>query len=333
MELIGREVAGLRAGTPQVFQNLTLVPLLGGRAGDADYLTLDEALAAGTARVTEVDESGSVPQLQFQNSGEWAVLLLDGEELVGAKQNRVLNLSILAPARQEIAIPVSCVEAGRWSHVSPAFAAAPRTQYAAGRAKKMAAVSATMRRSGERSSDQHEVWEDIAAKAERLSSPSDTGAMAAMYDSHATDVEAFVHELPWVERQCGAAFAIGGELVGMDLFDHQVTLRKLLPKLVRSYGLDAIDARISNTQRHGTTTGVEATASFLRQVAQADGQAFAAVGEGADVRLSGTRLTGGALIARERIIHLSAFCLDAAAGPGERSAGTRISRPSARRRQ
>jgi hypothetical protein len=26
------------------------------------------------------------------------VLLLDGEELVGAKQNRVLNLTVLAPA-------------------------------------------------------------------------------------------------------------------------------------------------------------------------------------------------------------------------------------------
>jgi hypothetical protein len=40
--------------------------------------------------------------------------LLDGEELIGAKQNRALNLTILAPAKQVIVIPVSCVEAGRW---------------------------------------------------------------------------------------------------------------------------------------------------------------------------------------------------------------------------
>ncbi len=56
----------------------------------SEYLTLDEALAAKTATVTEVSESGSVPELYFQNEGDLPVLLLDGEELVGAKQNRVL---------------------------------------------------------------------------------------------------------------------------------------------------------------------------------------------------------------------------------------------------
>jgi hypothetical protein len=39
-----------------------------------------------------------VPQLLFINDAMRPVLLLDGEELVGAKQNRVLNLTVLAPA-------------------------------------------------------------------------------------------------------------------------------------------------------------------------------------------------------------------------------------------
>jgi hypothetical protein len=62
---------------------------------------------ASPARVTELGAGGSVPELRFENLGEKPVLLLDGEELVGAKQNRALNLTILAPAKQVIVIPVS----------------------------------------------------------------------------------------------------------------------------------------------------------------------------------------------------------------------------------
>src|SRR5262245_14278026 len=95
------------------FKNLTLNALTGPSC-EPDYLTLDEALDSNTAHVTEVSESGSVPELVFKNEHDRAVLLVDGEELIGAKQNRILNISILVPARSTLTIPVSCVEAGRW---------------------------------------------------------------------------------------------------------------------------------------------------------------------------------------------------------------------------
>ena len=102
-------------GQPQVVHNLTLYPLLAEGPPEAGYRVLDEALAAGCTRVTETSEGGSVPELRFKNDCEIPVLLLDGEELVGAKQNRILNLTLLVGAHQDIVIPVSCVEAGRWS--------------------------------------------------------------------------------------------------------------------------------------------------------------------------------------------------------------------------
>jgi hypothetical protein len=332
MELLTQTLDALEIGAGRPHANLTMFPLLGGRAGDPDYHTLDEVLAAGTARVTEISDSGSVPELRFRNAGDWAVLLLDGEELVGAKQNRVLNLTILAPAGKEIRIPVSCVEAGRWSHVSAEFAAAPRAQYAAGRAKKAAAVNASLRETGQRRSDQGEVWADISAKARRLAAASDTEAMAAIYEGHAANVDAFVEALPAVERQAGALFAINGELVCLDLFDHPATLRKLLPKLVRSYALDAIDAGIPS--RGGGPAGVTAAVNpkaLIEEVRRADPQAFPAVGEGEDLRLTGKGLTGGALIARGRVVHLSAFRVEVSEQADHATIRSRISRPSVRR--
>ena len=152
------------------FHNLTLFPLLTGQPGVPDYQTLDEAMANRAARIQEVSESGSVPQLMFFNDGAVPVLLLDGEELIGAKQNRILNLTILAPARTALPIPVSCVESGRWTYRSAEFAAAPRAHFAEGRARKTEQVTRAMKESKGRArhSDQSEVWADISAKAGRM---------------------------------------------------------------------------------------------------------------------------------------------------------------------
>src|SRR5262245_61155703 len=142
---------------------LAMFPLLARHPVEPDYLTLDEALGSGMARVGEIGEAGSVPELLFRNDGDTPVLMLDSEELVGAKQNRVLNLSILAPAHAETKIPVSCVEAHRWRYRSRHFGSSDHAFYASGRAAKMSQVSASLASEGSRRSNQHAIWDDIEA--------------------------------------------------------------------------------------------------------------------------------------------------------------------------
>jgi hypothetical protein len=47
---------------------------------------------------------------------------MSGEQLLGAKQNRVLNISIMVASKSDLPIPVSGVEAGRWRYQSRKFA-------------------------------------------------------------------------------------------------------------------------------------------------------------------------------------------------------------------
>ena len=112
MQIIQDTVAGLELGAPVVHQRMAMFPLLNRKSDAASrtYVTLDEALESATAQVSEVSDGGSVPELLFKNSGDKPVLLVEGEELVGAKQNRTLNVSILAPPGRETRIPVTCVE-------------------------------------------------------------------------------------------------------------------------------------------------------------------------------------------------------------------------------
>jgi hypothetical protein len=295
-------LAAVRAGEPSVHGTLGVVPLIADDGAPPPWVTLDQALARGGLRVTEVSDSAAVSELKVVNALEVPVLLLDGEEVVGARQNRVFNLTLLIPAGAELLIPVSCVEAGRWRHISPEFRPAPRAQYAAGRSERVGQVSESLARAASRASDQSRVWENIEGKRRRLDVESPTRAMSDIYERFEASIGEHVRAFPAVPGQVGAVFTLAGEVAGMDLFGAAATLEALLPKLIRSYALDAIEAPPGETPPE--PAAVEA---FLDQVRDADVAEFEAIGLGKDLRLHGERLVGAALVDGDRLVHLCAF--------------------------
>ena len=327
MQQIASTLAELKVGEQISFKNMDLFPLVNGVEGPVDYLTLDDALAEGFAEVTEVSEGGSVPDLRFLNNGDQPVFLLDGEELIGAKQNRVLNLSILAPAKESITIPVSCVEAGRWAHRSREFSSSSRAHFSQGRARKVASVSASLMERAVPRSDQGAVWDDISMKAERMESHSATDAMSDIFEQYEKNVDQFVERFAAIEGQVGAVFCINGEITAVELFDHPDTFAKLLAKLIRSYALDAIEATAADT----IATPGETIEHFLNGVAASETVGFPAVGLGEDFRLNDPNIAGGALMVDDTIVHLVAFSRVRGDDEGHQHSAA-LARPSARRR-
>ena len=328
MWTLQEEFSRIEIGQSARLRNLTLFPLVRKSipVQQLDYLLLDDGIAQGKVRVTELNAGGSVPELRLENSADLPVLLVDGEELVGAKQNRVLNLTILAPPKHTTVIPVSCVEAGRWSWAASDLRTADHIMYSGLRAKRVLHVTQSMRLRGSHLSNQEEVWGDIAGKAARLHTKSPTSAMFAMYESHANSIEEFIRAFSWAERQCGVAFAISGRLLGLDIFDHPETMRRFFQKLIRSYALDALDSAPGPNE----AMRPELLIGFLDQIATAQSFSNNALGLGKDVRFSGPRISGAALWAQDRYVHICAFAAESEK-PEHSSFWTRISRPSHRR--
>src|SRR5205823_4419322 len=131
----------LQLGDPIEHRGVVIAPLFPRRQPIAEYLTLEDALPLGF-RVEEVGSAGSVPELAVHNPLEANVLLYDGEELLGAKQNRILNVTVLVAGQSETVIPVSCVEEGRWSARSAAFSSARHAAYPELRRQKAEQLSA-----------------------------------------------------------------------------------------------------------------------------------------------------------------------------------------------
>src|SRR5215207_2581204 len=198
----------IQLGDATAHRGVVIALLFPRRQPNAAYVTLEEALPLGF-RVTEVDAAGSVPELRVANPLDSSVLLYDGEELLGAKQNRILNVTVLVPAASETKVPVSCVEEGRWHARSAAFAPAQHAAYPELRRRKAEPLSAAPLELGVA---QAAVWEEVRAKAERLRVDSATSAQADIYRSREDELAELRRTFPLQPGQSGALLTLGGRV-------------------------------------------------------------------------------------------------------------------------
>jgi len=178
----------LRVGRAQVFRQIAVYPLVGETNGGPDYLTMAAALDSKVMEVTEIDEDGSVPELMVRTHSPLSILIIDGEELIGAKQNRVVNSTILLNRQAETKIPVSCTEAGRWAYKSANFASSDVVMERKARARKSHSVKQSLQSSAGHASDQSGVWDDIAELSAKACAPSPTSAMKDVFDQRRADI-------------------------------------------------------------------------------------------------------------------------------------------------
>jgi len=328
--LIHEYLSGLKLGRKQSYRNLTVFALLSDYALDLDYLTLDEALSGNLIDVVEKDRDGTVPELKVVNKSDRMVLILDGEELVGAKQNRIVNTTILIAGNSTTVIPVSCVEQGRWSYRSDKFSSEMRLMASTLRAHKADQVKYSLKNRGNFRSNQGEIWNEISAKAFRMAAESPSMAMSEIYRKEAPSLQKYIKHFDLSDSQVGAVFMINGKVAGMDCFGKAETFSKVFEKLVESYALDAIDS--SGRDRAKAKKGSKNDAAkFLEASADCRVETHKSVGQGTDCRLDSDQSTGFALAHEDRVLHTSLF--SRAAENNRRIPGSRMIRFSHRRRR
>jgi hypothetical protein len=290
-------------GYPSAHNALLVFPLQSEPAGPGGrYQLLEEALATGGFRISEVSDSGIVSGLLATNDTSDPVFLLDGEELIGAKQNRVLNVSIMLAPKSTTEIPVSCVEAGRWRSESDNFRAPGRVHFSRGRADKLRQVSESLRMRGRAESDQSAIWDAIAAKSARMRVDSPTAAMAAIYERRGDDLQSYIDGFEVRAGQVGAIYVIGSKIAGLDLFDSEQTYSRLAHKLISSYAVDAMeDDTVTGAVEQNTVK------AFLEKLTLASSRRYPAAGLGENVRLEASGLVGAILEVDGLCVHIAAF--------------------------
>jgi hypothetical protein len=227
---------------PIQVDSLTLTPIVATAAAlkdtkDDALLVLDEAMTGKQVKIQEIAE-GSVNSLTFVNSADRPVFILAGEVILGGKQDRIIGRNTVIPAKTTQAVPVYCVEHGRWDGTTKEFTTAK-------------ALAHNRLRGRASYAQQRDVWNEVAAKnvARKTTSASDTYRRVAQQQSDGTlaamerQVTAALAQLSLSDRDrmVGFAVAINGSMATVDLFGSPALFKKLETKLVRSYLTEAVD--------------------------------------------------------------------------------------------
>lgn len=311
-------LARLALAPRQSYKALTLWPLIlradAPASGAPAYEALADAFEARRLRVDEVGRGGQVPVVRVENRGDVAVLVLFGEELRGAKQNRVANASFLVPAASEVVIDVSCVEAGRWSRPEGAHFSATRDVLSHALRKKMAMkVHQSRERLGRFAADQHEVWEEVAARLSHSGATSPTAAYADYLHSRRSDAADYAAAFHPIERQVGFVAAIGDSICGLEIVGRPEVFARTFAGLTRAYVVDAVDAALVKVRESGAPGAArfDAPEPFLAALAGAPASGKASLGLGEDFRVNERAIGACALVAGD-VVHLTAFPTDGA---------------------
>jgi hypothetical protein len=304
-------LSNLQLGTVQSYHHISLIPMSAAVNGTPHYVALADAMGAKTLTVTEVSEGGSVPQLLVMNDGGQPVLIIDGEELLGAKQNRVLNTSILLKERSRTVVPVSCTEQGRWAYASAHFAISDSLLERKIRSRKSRSVTASLAACAMPQSNQGEVWDgihELQAKA-KLASP--TSAMHDVFKARQARLAECLQAFPCQPNQIGLLAIIQGKVAGFDVVSRPEVYVRLHERLVRSYVLDAL---LEPLPFATPAADVPALAhAFLASLEQAREEVHPSVGYGQDHRFQAQSLTGSALVHDQHLIHAAFLTLEDAA--------------------
>jgi len=310
---------GIISNGVKIFNNMGVIPLFTSVNESPLYLTLKEALEKRLLTITEVSQSGSVPALKVVNKAGIPVLLLDGEELVGAKQNRVLNTTILLKENSETVIPVSCTEQGRWAYASREFEESGHIMNRNVRSRKVSSVSQSLRASQRYNADQGAVWEGIKFCMSEANVHSPTSAMKEVFESRENDLKGYLDAFQYVPHQKGIFVMLNGEVAGFDILSHSSAYEMIHPKLVKSYAMDALLQK----KKDGDGASVDKAKSFIKEANECEEKRYASIGHGWDHRFEGKTKVGSSLVYQEKVIHMAFFRIDETERVGAVSSSSR----------
>lgn len=236
-----------RISAPYTYKNLTIFLIHGkDESSGKNVLTLQEAMEM---RVLRVYETSDVNELEVENiSKYYDVFIQSGDIVKGGKQDRVLAVSIIIPARSgRITISAFCVESGRWEKRKGEEVG----QFSSSNDRL---VTKDLKLAANKSSSQQEVWAKVSEAQQRLSQSvggsvaapaSKTSLQLSLEDRKvaATSAE-YVKKLAGIingkNDVIGYAFAVNGKLNCADIYSSNALFKKLWPKMLKATTIEAV---------------------------------------------------------------------------------------------
>lgn len=241
----------------QNYENMTVVPILSDTNTPFDVLDLKEGLKMGLVKIEECDNS-NIEQVKLKNNSVSPLILLDGEEIAGSLQNRIVAQTMIIPPKSEMEIPVNCSEKGRNEYKS-------EFQYS-----DYIANSNTRRKKAYNKNNplQEVVWNSIDDLETDKNTSSKTKALRDSYEKNKYDIDSYLKHFKMENNQIGVICIVENK-VGLEIFNNHSLYEKYNEMLLRSYIIDSFNKEkinISNNELENILSSIDAN-SFIKKKA------------------------------------------------------------------
>lgn len=255
-----------------------------------NLFTIDDVLVSKKGEFNEYDVP-DITKVVFDNKSDLPVVMLDGEEITGSLQNRVIAQSNLIEAMTSSEIPVICVEEGRWEEIGgfeTGYCSYPRIRTILSKSRHT------------RIDTQKTIWKEINRKLTVTRTQSATSSMHDIYNNLKEEVIRYVEDFKSLNHNTvGFIGIVGNRILGCDIFHSPKVYGKFEHKLIRSYALDAIEYQNIRGNHPDVEEFLHSICAILRKKR---------LGKGThNTKIKGDGFFGQVLVYRDDIIHLSAF--------------------------
>jgi hypothetical protein len=261
--IVFSEVPSMNIAPPTSHKNLSLYLITGfpKSSFSINLQTLDEGLKNKSVVVVETSE---VNQLSVKNTSNLKDLFINSGDIVkGGKQDRTLAYDLWVPKNTETSLESFCVEAGRWNkRADEDDGYFSRNSY--GLSSRKLKIATTVNNS------QKEVWDKVTEQQSNLSTNMNVDVKSVQSESSLQltlenkdlqkEIEnykkAFV-SFGDTDNAIGFAYAINGELFGINYYNSPELFEKLKEKLLTAVFVEAISEKDKNEEKKPTAKEIK----------------------------------------------------------------------------
>jgi len=287
-------------------KNLSIILFATSSQDTFNYISAGTAIKQNLIEVKEISDAGSVNNILVINHSQEFVFFSDGDVLLGAKQNRVLNTAVLLAPNSQTKIPVSCVEQGRWHRSSFNFNSANFNVPTGLRMSKARDINANLKNNKVPYANQGKVWHEVKKYSAMYDAPSYSSDLGEVFYKTADTFDNFINRFKNYPNANGISVFIRNKLLNIDIFNRKNIFAEYFSKLLKSAAVDAykiMDETNPLTQKEAEYK----TLSFLDKFEELKFDQYPGVGVGTEKRFETNELTGFELNYKNFMIYRTAL--------------------------
>ena len=242
MKKIFNELNDFQIKTPLHIGGLKLYPVMfQTNSFDSNIEFIDKSFDRAEIDAFEASPEGVVTQVGVRNNSEKFVMILDGEGISGAKQNRIAQTTIILRPFSETIIPVNCIERGRWSY--SAERNFNKSDYSI--SPKMRDRKAEILKNRENHRLQGAIWNEIDELSGKYKTRSGTDDLGEVLD-HAGRNNDYHDIYDKLEEQCNGYIVFGTERPFIEIFRNNRSRKHHMKKIIKSWVADVEASQIKH---------------------------------------------------------------------------------------